>query len=174
MADVSSTSMISIIAIIISLIISLVFPFIALFWIRKLDSIQCKCSENWKRDYMEWYLYFIIALVFINLLMMVFLGYNLYYIIDSVFGKIALSIVFYLLIFAGLSYTVITIDYITKLKQNNCDCSEDIKREITYILQVVLGFLYVFIAFSLLISGIYGNMILSFENSMAKIKSFKK
>ena len=62
MADVNSTSMISIIAIIISLIISLVFPFVALFWIRKLDSIQCKCSENWKRDYMEWYLYFIIAL----------------------------------------------------------------------------------------------------------------
>ena len=170
---VVNTSMISIIAIIISLIITLIFPFIALFWIKKLEKIQCKCSENWERNYMEWYLYFIIGMVFINLLLMVFFGFNIYYIIDNVFGKVALSIVFYLLIFAALAYTVIAIDYITKLKKNNCNCSEDIKREITYILQVVLGFLYVFVAFSLLVSGLYGNMLLRFENTSTKIKGSK-
>lgn len=149
----------SITSLIISLCISIAFPLVALFWIDKLEKTKCECSDNWERQYMKGYLYFIISFVAINILLTIILRMNIYTIINNIFGKIVLFVVIYLLIFAGLSYTVITIDYITKLKNIDCKCSEDMKREVTYIFQIVIASLYALIFFSFIISALFGGVL---------------
>jgi hypothetical protein len=39
-----------------------------LFWIDKLEKIDCKCSAHWKRDYIKYYLYCLLTLQFILLI----------------------------------------------------------------------------------------------------------
>ena len=153
----------SIMGLIISLCISIAFPIVALFWIDKLEKTNCACSDNWERQYMKGYLYFIIAFVFINIILTIILRMNIYTIINNIFGKIVLFVVIYLLIFAGLSYTVITIDYITKLKNMDCKCSEDIKREVTYIFQITIASLYALIFFSFIVATLFGGVLFNFN-----------
>ena len=155
-------------SLIITLCISIIFPLVALFWINKLEKTNCDCSDSWERDYMKNYLYFIISFTFINIILMIILQTNISLIINNIFGKTIFTIFFYLLVFAGVAYTVITVDYITKLKNINCKCSEDIKREVTYILQVALAMLYALIFISFVIASLFGVVLFNFGKSAKK------
>ena len=37
-------------------------------YVRKLERVTCDCSENWKRNLMEVYVWFVIALVVISII----------------------------------------------------------------------------------------------------------
>jgi hypothetical protein len=120
-------------------IIGLIINIYAIFWIFKLEAIpDCKCSNTWMRLYIKYYLYFQIPVMIITLLLNIFLYSNNLTITDiksSLFG--------YFQVFAGfvnifgLINIIISIIFINKLKEFNCECSEDIRREIYYIYNIV-------------------------------------
>jgi small-conductance mechanosensitive channel len=125
---------------IISGVLGLIINIFAITWIYKLENIDCKCSNNWMRLYIKYYLLLIIPIICITLLINVYLYFNnLVYsdITNSLFSLYRLFAGFVTII--GLINIVISIIFINRLKEINCECSEDIKREVYYIYNIVLA-----------------------------------
>jgi hypothetical protein len=129
-----------IIAMIVGGIIGLIINVSALTWLHKLEEMNCACSEHWMRSYIKYYLYVIIPIFCIGLLINAYLYISDYSIIDLnnndvfMFYKSFTNIVS----FFGLANIVIVIIFINRLKEINCECSEDIKREIYWIYNIIL------------------------------------
>jgi hypothetical protein len=120
---------------IIALIIGLTINISALMWINKLEEINCACSEHWMRTYIKYYLYVLIPLSIINAILTIYrfnsptyneTFYNYYRIFTFIFG------------FFGFMNIFIAVIFINKLKEINCVCSEDIKREVYWIYNIIL------------------------------------
>jgi hypothetical protein len=122
--------------------ISLAISIMVLTWIHKLEETACKCSEDFKRDYIKYYFYVYIALytlMYINAMYVIFSGKIG---ASNVFVGLMLSIIQYILPVFGLLNMIFSIMYIWRLKEINCKCSEDIRREIYYVLNWInVGFL---------------------------------
>jgi hypothetical protein len=121
-------------------ILALVINIFAIIWIYKLENIDCKCSNNWMRLYIKYYLLIIIPIMVITLFINVYLYFNnLEY---SDIKSNLLSLYFFIIggfnIFGFLNI-IISIIFINKLKEINCDCSEDIKREVYYIYNIIMA-----------------------------------
>ena len=136
---------ISIISILFSLA-AIIINISAILWIYKLENIDCKCSNNWMRTYIKYYLLVIIPIMVISILT------NLYLFINNIIYSdiknnlftykniinIYIFFVAFLNIF-GFFNIIISIIFINKLKEINCECSEDIKREVYYIYNIILA-----------------------------------
>lgn len=121
-------------------IIILIINVNALLWINKLDTMNCACSESYMRTYIKYYLYFNIVIISIDLLLNIYLYtgnilpielvqnplYSIYSAIKSVF-----------FIFSVINIVIVII-FINKLKELNCECSEDIRREVYWIYNIIL------------------------------------
>ena len=142
LATQSSTIATSILFSIVMWIIALIINVYALVWIMKLEAIpECKCSDNWMRLYIKYFLHVYIPILIISIILYVYLysfglspndlnnngvfvAYRMFVGIVGLFG------------FANM---IIAIIFINKLKEINCECSEDIKREIYFIYNIVLA-----------------------------------
>ena len=120
-------------------IIALIINVFALFWIMKLEAIpECKCSDTWMRLYIKYYLHVYVPVLVISLLLQIYLYSAGLYLTDLtgglfVFFRVFVSIV----VFFGFINMMIAIMFISKLKEINCECSEDIKREIYFIYNII-------------------------------------
>ena len=125
---------------IISGVLALIINFFAIIWIYKLENIDCKCSNNWMRLYIKYYLLLIIPVISTTLLINVYLYFN-----NLVYSDITNSLFTFYRLFAGFVTIIglinifISIIFINRLKEINCECSEDIKREVYYIYNIVLA-----------------------------------
>lgn len=129
---------ISIFSIVLDLILMLTPPIIGLIWIMKLKKEKCLCSENWMREYINYYYIFII----IHSLLMIIL--TLIY--GRIFNEKVPVIFIFLILLSIISYFII-VYYIHMLKYNKCKCSESIKRDILYvwhIIQIIFGCIFLF------------------------------
>jgi hypothetical protein len=120
-------------------IIGITINILAIFWIYKLENIDCKCSNNWMRIYIKYYLHVIIPVMVITFFMNLYLYNNI-----NIDIKTNLLFSFFLFFswFAnifGFINIIISIIFINKLKEINCDCSEDIKREVYYIYNIIMA-----------------------------------
>jgi hypothetical protein len=134
----------------------------AILWINKLDTINCACSESHMRTYIKYYLYVFIPMICIDILINIYIIssntsildlanntlYNIYRNIRAVFS-----------IFSIVNIVIVII-FINKLKEINCECSEDIVREVYWIYNIVLA-CYLSIAFLIIIAA----MIMIFTSS---------
>ena len=121
-------------------VLGLIINIFAIMWIFKLENIDCKCSNNWMRLYIKYYLLLVILVISITLLINVYLYFNnLVYsdITNSLFSLYRLFASFVTIM--GLINIIISIIFINRLKEINCECSEDIKREVYYIYNIVLA-----------------------------------
>ena len=113
----------------------------ALTWIDKLEKIACKCSEDFKRDYIKYFLYvyvIILALAYFNTLLVVFEWNGK---LHKILQKLLRVLIFFVPI-ALLLNSIFSIIYIHQLKEVNCKCSEDVRREIYYIVNWIhIGFI---------------------------------
>ncbi len=157
MSVISSIIAIIILLIIIAIVITI--NALALQWIYKLEQTNCKCSEDFKRDFMKYYIWIYFAnIIFI---FVSFISAALYVIL---IGKKSSSIILSILtgiyniikfIFPILSIinVIFSIMYIYNLKQIDCKCSEDIRREVYYIWNIIsaailgLNILFIIIMF---------------------------
>jgi hypothetical protein len=135
-------------------IVILVINVYAILWIHKLDTINCACSESHMRTYIKYYLYVFIPIICIDILINLYIItsntsildlannslYNIYRNIRAVFS-----------IFSIVNIVIVII-FINKLKEINCECSEDIVREVYWIYNIVLA-CYLSIAFLIIIAG---------------------
>lgn len=136
-------------------LITLIININAISWIEKLKKIKCACSEHWMRKYIEYYLYIIIPVQIINILIYIYLystnSMNQFNPsnTNNTLLKMYLSFT-QVLTFIGTINIFIVIIFINRLKEINCHCSEDIKREVYYIYNIVLLSIicmYLFFAF---------------------------
>jgi len=129
-------------------LLGLIINIYALVWIFKLEEIpECKCSESWMRTYIKYYLHASIPIMIITTLINMYLYSNSLTQADlannSLFGAYRIFAGFVGLF--GFANIVIAIVFINKLKEINCECSEDIKREIYFIYNII-GALFVGLA----------------------------
>jgi len=127
-------------AIIISLI-ALIINVNAIIWVYKLEAIpECKCSDNWMRTYVKYYLLIVIPVIVIMLFINIYLysnGLGPNEINSSLYTMFRM---FYGLVnFLGFINIIITIIFINRLKEMNCECSEDVRREIYFIYNIILA-----------------------------------
>ena len=121
-------------------LIALVINVYAIIWIYKLESIDCKCSNSWMRLYIKYYLHVLIPVMSISLLINIYLYFNnMTYrdITSSLFSFYRVFVGF--VNFLGFLNIIISIIFINKLKEINCECSEDVKREVYFIYNIVLA-----------------------------------
>lgn len=121
-------------------LIALVINVYAIIWIYKLESIDCKCSNSWMRLYIKYYLHVIIPVMSISLLINIYLYFNNMTYRDLTSGLFSFYRVFVGFVnFLGFLNIIISIIFINKLKEINCECSEDVKREVYFIYNIVLA-----------------------------------
>jgi hypothetical protein len=113
----------------------------AILWVYKLEAIpECKCSDNWMRTYVKYYLLVVIPFMIVMLLIQLYLystglGHN-----DITSSLYTMFRMFYGLVnFVGFINIIITIIFINRLKEINCECSEDVRREIYFIYNIILA-----------------------------------
>jgi hypothetical protein len=129
-----------IVAMIIGLI-GLIINVNAILWIYKLENIpECKCSDNWMRMYLKYYLFVVIPVVFIQFFINMYLFMNDLRLNDITGNLMLMFRVFVGFVnFMGFLNIIIAIIFISKLKEINCECSEDIRREVYFIYNIVLA-----------------------------------
>lgn len=101
----------------------------ALEWIWNLEKTDCKCSEYDKRDFIKFNLMFHIIM---SPIITFYHLYNLIYrenVQENIYVT-SIKIVISILSFINI---IFSLQYIQKLKDEKCVCSEDQKREIYYI-----------------------------------------
>ena len=112
-------------------------------YLYRLESIGCKCAMDFRRTYVIAYL--IVSLVYsaaVGVLMYLFRKSSLP--VDSKVPAITLGVLSLVMLLAGILYIVFGLQYIERLKEEKCECSEDLARDVW---QVVL---YIHIAFLVL------------------------
>lgn len=131
----------------------------AIIWINKLEDIKCACSESWMRSYIKNFLYIFILFSVLNIALTIYMYSNNF---DNIKIPTSLSLVisiFHMIIsIFGFINIFIVIIFINKLKEINCVCSEDIRREVYYIYNTISLFLIAFYLF-LFIGAIIFNYI---------------
>jgi hypothetical protein len=145
-------------------IIILIINVYAILWIHKLDTINCACSESYMRTYIKYYLYVFIPFICIDILMSIYILTSNLSILDfanNTLYNIYRNIRAVVSIFTIINIVIVII-FINKLKEINCECSEDIVREVYWIYNIVQA-CYFAIAFLIIIVG----MLMVFSSSLA-------
>lgn len=141
LATQSSTIATSILFSIVIWIIALIINVYALIWIMKLEAIpECKCSDNWMRLYIKYFLHVYIPILIISIIIYIYLYSSGLAPTDLTSGIFVAYRMFVGIVgLFGFANMIIAIVFISKLKELNCECSEDIKREIYFIYNIVLA-----------------------------------
>tara|TARA_B100000795_G_C22804281_1_gene443860 strand:+ start:1323 stop:1934 length:612 start_codon:yes stop_codon:yes gene_type:complete len=122
-------------------IIGIAITVMAYIWLTNLEKINCACSESWMRKYIKYYLIAYLAIYSL----MIIINISIYS-LDLELNKVhnnPLIIVFNTIVSVFQLFTIpniiIVIIFIAKLKEMNCECSEDIKREVYWVYNIVLA-----------------------------------
>ena len=100
--------------------------FVLYTWVDTMEKDGCDCSNLWHKDYVKFGLMFLLAY---NIFIMIIINANPKMQFLNIFKFIGG--------FLTISYWAIVLDYVIKLKENACGCSEDWKREFAYIYSIV-------------------------------------
>lgn len=103
--------------------INIVLYFITFTWIVMLEKNKCACSMNWKRDFIKYYLIFMVTFMILYTLFVIFLQKYVYLLENAK----------YIIFILQLLYIGIVFVYIRDLITNKCECSDMIHRDITQI-----------------------------------------
>ena len=96
------------------------------YYLYHLESIGCKCALNNKRAYIYGYTIFIIIFAIIQLF-------------TDIIQKIMEKYIIIPLVLVGLGITniALTLQYISDMKKDNCNCSDPKRRDMLYILTIM-------------------------------------
>lgn len=131
-----------------SLILSIAINWSMISWIDKLDKIKCECSKDWKKPMLKYWAYFAMFTTMVSFVI------NLFYFFTS--GQKPLTNMYvsgFLIMFSFLN-VIGTLLYIYNLKSIDCQCSEDMRREIHYIYNWVRLVFFILMLLSFVLVGI--------------------
>jgi predicted membrane channel-forming protein YqfA (hemolysin III family) len=137
----------AVIIFIISQIITLSLHYAIYTWTEELEKTGCQCSNMWHRNIIHWMA--LILAIFVVIIML----FRIANITSKAF-KAFIVVVFII----GLFYLAMVLDYITKLKTLECQCSESWKRDYGYIYSLVS---IIFVSIVLVFSILFGILILN-------------
>ena len=113
-------------------------------WTKELEKQGCDCSDMWHRKVIHWLALIFLILIPINIMIRYFKSNN-----NMIkFLSVIMSLGF-------ITYICIVIDYIRKLKQLECQCSEDWKREYGYIFSIIYISLIAVSLFSIILGVLF-------------------
>jgi len=112
-------------------IVVIAINFFALMWIHHLEEIACKCSENWKRDYIKYFLYVFFGMVIARMIVFAVTGQTL---LQQNMLLTSIMLIYYAFSIVNIFVSII---YINELKNINCECSEDVRREVYFYYNIV-------------------------------------
>ena len=124
--------------------INIVLYFLTFSWIIMMEKENCKCSADWKRTYIKYYL--LSMIIFIIILFVHMLVFNNMY--ENIFEYVK-----YVFLLSELVFITIVFIYIRDLIKKRCECSNSIARDITLIYTITDG---IIIILSLLLASIIG------------------
>lgn len=146
----NTTSLISNINAITFIIISIIITALVIVlhysmhtWTKELEKQGCECSDMWHRNIVHWLALIFLILIPINIMIR-------YFKINNIFTNmysIIIGVTF-------ITYICIIIDYIRKLKELECQCSESWKREYGYIFSIIYISLLAIVLFSIIMGGL--------------------
>jgi len=116
-----------------------------LVYLFRLESIGCECAMDFRRTYAIAYL--IVSIVYslvVAVLMHVFNRPETIVPAGSKVPGVTLGVISLVMLIAGVLYVIFGVQYITRLRDEKCECSQDLARDVW---QVVL---YIKIAFYIL------------------------
>lgn len=109
-------------------IVAIIIQLSILYYLWNLEKIGCKCAMDWRRDYI-----------------MAFIVIGLVYLCSYMIYKDKLPLYFSLIfMILGLINIVAVIQYVNKLKDDNCECSESVMRDIMYVIALFNAVMYFF------------------------------
>jgi hypothetical protein len=120
-------------------------------WIDHLAEIKCKCSEDFKRDFIKYFLYVLIGylvftVIFASNNINLFAGMQQNIVTKAL--SYFINAINFLMPYVIVVNIILSIIYITRLKQINCKCSEDTRREVYYYAVIIfLAFIFLQILF---------------------------
>ena len=109
------------------MIINIIIYVIILVYLFQLNSKLCRCSSSWKKEFIKYFCFYAILR---SILAFTFFDEIKNNLITS--SKLILLVVLDFALF--LSFLIVTLTYISKLKKEKCFCSKDWKREFMWIL----------------------------------------
>ncbi len=112
-------------------ILAILIWFYILNYIIKLEKTGCECAKDWRRDFIKYYIIFIIALLILRSLN----------IIPDRFTPLLMTIQFVF----SVAFITIVFHYINDLKVKKCACSQDTARDVLEIFNYIQIFLLAFI-----------------------------
>lgn len=130
-------------------IIIIIINVFALMWIHHLEAVSCTCSENWKRDYIKYFLYAFFVMLILRILVFLFTGQSI------LRQNMLLTSIMFLYYAFSIVNIFVSIIYISELKNTNCTCSEDVRREVYFYYNIVRLAL-----FGIMILLVLGGMLL--------------
>jgi len=136
-------------------IVAIIININALVWLNKLETIKCECSGHWMREYIKYYLYVAIPVFIIHLIINLYaFAANDYRVLLSDNNPVMTIYEGFVGIVSlfGFVNIFIAIIFINKLKEINCECSEDIKREVYWIYNIILASIILLVIIFMLIS----------------------
>lgn len=112
---------------VISLMITIVINWAMISWINKLEKIDCKCSKDWKRPALQYWAYFAIVFSVMSFALNLFFYFS--------YGNVFKRNQYFAGVVGLFSFMnmVGSLMYIYNLKSIDCECSEDMRREIIYV-----------------------------------------
>lgn len=116
-----------------SQIISIVFSIIVYKYLDNLEKIQCTCALTDNRKYIMYYLLVGIA---------VSISYPICVITNS---KTLSNMCFYIytiMVFVSIVFSIYAFQYIHKLREDNCECSDSVVRDMYYYYFIVSFFIF--------------------------------
>lgn len=127
---------------IVSTFISIVLFAYIITYLRKLETIGCKCALDWKRNLILFFAFYTIITLTIDIVLLATNHPPLILFVNLLAPiHILLSIIF----------VIVTLKYTHQLKQSNCNCSEDIGRSILYIVALIDATIFALVGILILI-----------------------
>jgi len=93
-----------------------------LFWLARLEKMGCECAMDWRRKFIMFYLCFLIVSMFAR------------FVWASMFEIPMVALIMFALAFVNIG---IVMQYIQKLKRDNCECSESLWKTVMYYLTLI-------------------------------------
>ena len=129
-------------------LISISIYSVILKFVRKLETDDCKCSINWKREYIKYFSSFSLFTLSLFLL-------NIFLKIKISVPSLLVTIFFVALRIATIVNVYALFTYAQDLVNKKCKCSEGWERNIIYYFSMILASLYVI--------GLIGSILISID-----------
>ena len=116
-----------------SQIISIVFSIIVYKYLGNLEKIQCTCALTENRKYI---MYYLLASIAVNVL------YPICVITNSKSLLHTCLYMYTIMAFVSIVFSIYAFQYLYKLREDNCECSESVVRDMYYYYLIVSFFMF--------------------------------